>query len=522
MNGVTESSCRPGGSTERHEEEKGAGRAQPRRAAAAGTTLPARRSECRPGRPTERHEEDESRPVPVYTAEPTLARFHRSGAFVRGVRGPIGGGKSVGCCGEVMRRCVEQKPFHGVRRSRWAIIRNTYGELRTTTIKTWLDWYGAVTRMVYGHPIIGTMQLPLPDGTRMLAELNFISLDRPVHVRKLKSLELTGAWLNEASELPFEVLEMVTGRVDRYPSKMQGGPSWTGVIMDTNSCDVSNWWYRLAEEEKPEGYEFFAQPPALLPVRNGDGTIRYEPNPEAENIRHHTSGFGYYLRQVPGKPKSWVKVFILNQYGSPDPGHLVYPEYSEKNLTDRQFDPGMDIVWSHDFNFTPLSSVIMQRDGDTVYAVDEIVLQSAVARQAAAEFCERYRGFGGVVYLYGDASGRQGEKHGHDSDYIALERELKRNGFRVQRRDPASNPPIKDGQASLNAKICDATERRTFFVNAAACPTLHKGLSALKLKEGSTFQEEDAPYQHITTAVRYYTALEFPMRGGGAFFGHAL
>ena len=84
-------------------------------------------------------------PVPVYHAEPTLARFHASDAFFRGVRGPLGSGKSVGCCAEVMSRILRQKAFMGLRRSRWAIIRNTYGELKTTTIKTWMDWYGAVT-----------------------------------------------------------------------------------------------------------------------------------------------------------------------------------------------------------------------------------------------------------------------------------------------------------------------------------------------------------------------------------------
>lgn len=467
-------------------------------------------------------EQGGERPIPVYNAEPTLAHFHASDAFFRGVRGPLGSGKSVGCCAEVMRRCLEQRPFHGVRRSRWACIRNTYGELRTTTIKTWLDWYGAITHMVYGHPITGTINRLLGDGTRVLAELVFISLDRPAHVKKLKSLELTGAWLNEASELPVEVLDMATGRVNRYPSLIQGGPSWSGIIADTNSCNVDNWWYRLAEEERPEKYAFFSQPPALLAERAEDGRLRYAPNPQAENIKNHSAGYGYYQLMVPGKTKAWVNVFVLNRYGSPNPGNLVYPEYSEKNLTERVFNGGADIIWSHDFNFTPLSSVIMQRDGNTVYAVDEIVLESATAKQAAVEFCERYRGFRGLVSIYGDASGRQGEKHGHESDYTTLEQELRRQGFRVRRCDPASNPAIKDGQASLNAKICDATDRRTFFVNAGTCPTLHKGLSALKLKTGSTFQEEDAPYQHITTAVRYYTAEEFPVQGGGASFGHSI
>ena len=61
-----------------------------------------------------------------YKPSATLARFHASDAFVRGVRGPVGGGKTTGCCQEIMRRAREQKPGpDGKRRTRWAVIRNT-------------------------------------------------------------------------------------------------------------------------------------------------------------------------------------------------------------------------------------------------------------------------------------------------------------------------------------------------------------------------------------------------------------
>ena len=60
-----------------------------------------------------------------YKAEPTASKFHRSDAFVRGLRGPIGTGKSVTCCMEMIRRAREQAPLEGVRRTRWAGIRNT-------------------------------------------------------------------------------------------------------------------------------------------------------------------------------------------------------------------------------------------------------------------------------------------------------------------------------------------------------------------------------------------------------------
>jgi pantothenate kinase-related protein Tda10 len=33
-----------------------------------------------------------------YTASPVCAKFHNSEAFVRGIKGPIGSGKSVACC----------------------------------------------------------------------------------------------------------------------------------------------------------------------------------------------------------------------------------------------------------------------------------------------------------------------------------------------------------------------------------------------------------------------------------------
>lgn len=456
-----------------------------------------------------------------YQAEPTIALFHESEAFVRGVRGPIGSGKSVGCCLEMVRRAFLQKPHKGVRRTRWAVVRNTYGELKTTTIKTWLDWFGACTKITYGHPIIGMFRAPCGDGTRVEMELVFLALDRAKDVKKLKSLELTGVWLNEASEIDREILNMATGRVNRYPSKTHGGPTWSGIIADTNSPDVDNWWYDLAEEARPEGYEFFSQPPALLREEyeeTGQRRFRYVPNPGAENIGNHSAGYDYYLLQIPGKDMAWVNVFIMNQYGRSVAGLNVYDGYltgASGNHTNRVFDPGLGhIIWSHDFNFTPLSSFVAQEDAQrNTYAVDEIVLQSAVAEQAAREFCERYKAHKAcLVKVYGDASGHAGEKHGHASDFITIERYLKKEGFRVQMKVPRANTSIKDGQASLRGRICDAMGVRRFFVNPQRCRYLDKGLATLQFKKGSTFQEEDSEFQHITTAARYYTAVEFPIQ----------
>ena len=55
-----------------------------------------------------------------------LKSFMRDDTFFRGIRGPVGSGKSVACCVEVFRRALQQeKNSDGKRKSRWAIVRNT-------------------------------------------------------------------------------------------------------------------------------------------------------------------------------------------------------------------------------------------------------------------------------------------------------------------------------------------------------------------------------------------------------------
>lgn len=191
----------------------------------------------------------------------------------------------------------------------------------------------------------------------------------------------------------------------------------------------------------------------------------------------------------------------------------VYADYCNDNHSQREFDPNLPIIWTHDFNFTPLSSAILQVVGKDVYVVDEIILESAVAANTAAEFVEKYKHCNRqTVKIYGDASGRAGEKHGIASDFTIIRDSLKAAGFEnVLMKMPNANPSIKDGQNSLRAKILNAAGERSFFVNPAKAKHVDKGLKTTQLKEGSTFQEEDSTYQHVTTALRYYTNVDFPI-----------
>jgi hypothetical protein len=72
-----------------------------------------------------------------YKAAPTIRAFRDSDAFIRGLMGPFGSGKSSGCVMEIVKRGKQQAPGpDGIRRSRWVVVRNTYQQLKDTTIMT--------------------------------------------------------------------------------------------------------------------------------------------------------------------------------------------------------------------------------------------------------------------------------------------------------------------------------------------------------------------------------------------------
>lgn len=200
----------------------------------------------------------------------------------------------------------------------------------------------------------------------------------------------------------------------------------------------------------------------------------------------------------------------------------VYEDYGKENHTDKVFNPHLPIIWTHDFNYTPMSSAICQieenkdRNKDIINVVDEIVLTSAVAKNAALEFIEKYSPYKRLpIYIHGDASGIKGEKHGHESDYIILEKTLKNAGFNnVKRMAPRSNGPIKDGQNSLRGMICNADDVRRLFINPSKAKMCNKSLLQTQLKKGSTFQEEEAPHQHMGTALRYFTNRVYAIKQG--------
>lgn len=317
--------------------------------------------------------------------------------------GPVGSSKSSACCIDIFSRACNQQAYNGVRKSRWAVIRNTYPELKSTTIKTWMEWFPFGV-MKWDAPISCRITQDLPDKTRVEMEVLFFPLDRPEEIGKLKSLELTGAWINEAGEVAKPVFDMCTQRVGRFPPKRMGGPSWTGVLLDTNPPDDDHWYYRLAEKDKPPDWDFFKQPGGLREVAG-----EYVPNDAAENISNLPGGHQYYLRQVAGKKKEWIKVFLLGTYGSVVDGKPVYPEYND-DLHCKSIKPieGLPLILGFDYGLTPAVAICQLTSRGQFRILDELCADGMGIQQFARDVVKPHLSLNYAKYAFqavGDPSG---------------------------------------------------------------------------------------------------------------------
>nr|DAS94394.1 MAG TPA: Large subunit terminase [Caudoviricetes sp.] len=281
-----------------------------------------------------------------YKVLPTFAKIHQDPGPYIFVMGPVGSGKSSGCIFQAFLNAMRQKPDKdGVRHSRHLVIRATYPALKSTTINSWIDWFKDKITITYSTPIVGKIRYPLSDGTTVDMIVYFIAVDDDRSAEKLRSLEVTSAHLNEASELTLNTFQIVKTRVGRFPAAKDGGPVRPFIIFDYNAVSTEHWLYKLAEEQKPEGHHFYRQPPAVLKI---DG--QYVVNPDAENLANLSED--YYKNIIMGSDDDFISVNLMNNYGEIKRGRPVYKDYVDvQHYSSEPLKPlhGVPVVIGIDF-----------------------------------------------------------------------------------------------------------------------------------------------------------------------------
>lgn len=342
---------------------------------------------------------------------PTGERFTKSDKFLRYLQGPFGSAKSTTCVHELVRRACRQAPDKsGVRKSRWAIVRNTYPQLRDSTIRTFMDWYPPEawgTYKVAEHDY--TMHFKLGDGTEVKAEILFRALDTPAQIGNLLGVEYTGAWIDEAREISYEIFKALQGRVNRYPSMKDGvGPTWSGIFACSNPPDTDHWLYTVFEENRQENAEAFYQPSGL--------------SDKAENMKNLSPT--YYTNMAIGKDPDWIQVYIDGRYGFVREGMPVYKEYKDNvHCRETKYSPQMPIIRGWDFGRTPTCVFVQITHRGQVRVIDEMTSEGMgieVFAKEVLDYTKRTYNYGTIERDIGDPSGNFGNDVTETTPFSAL------------------------------------------------------------------------------------------------------
>lgn len=274
----------------------------------------------------------------TYIAEPSLLAFHqdRYTQQVRIIRGVPGGGKTVACILELLYCAMEQPAnAQGVRKTRFLVARQTYSRLLTTTLKSFKEWMPEPIWIVRQTvPITAWGRFALADNTRVECEVVFMSFDDDKSLEALKSLELTGVYVNEIPEMSEEILKKSLERTTRYPRKSDGGGHFGFMVWaDANSPHTGHWLETL-ENDPFDKWKFYLQPQPLIPQYAADKRtiVGWVPNPHAENIKNLPGGIGYYLDRVNAMDKREIDQGILNRYGQIFAGRAVFGEFWDQDI----------------------------------------------------------------------------------------------------------------------------------------------------------------------------------------------
>lgn len=296
----------------------------------------------------------------VYTPPPTLREFikdYRPGElFYNWVLGPVGSGKTTAIFFKLVRMAGLQAPGpDGIRRTRAVIVRNTAPQLRDTTLSSWSYWFKDGQAGDW-RETDKKFTLRFND---VECEVLFRPLDTPDDVARVLSLEVTFAIIDEFVQIPRAIIDALSARCGRYPSKVQGGATNWGVWGSSNPDTEDNWWYDYLHDS-----EINIQPHEDLDAARAQDAIlgraprnsRYflQPSgfdPAAENLENLPGGADYYTNQAKGKSEAWVKQYLCAEWGYSIAGKPVVPTFKPDlhlSQTPLNYNPKLPLVVGFD------------------------------------------------------------------------------------------------------------------------------------------------------------------------------
>src|SRR5262252_5535292 len=278
------------------------------------------------------------RPAPTIKA--FIKDFRYQGLFYTWIIGPVGSAKTTALFFKLIYLASKQDPGpDGIRRTKAVIVRNTLPQLKDTTLASWNYWFkDGVAGDWNATDKIFTLRFGDVE-----CQVLFRPLDTPDDVRRVLSLEINFAIIDEFVEIPKAIVDALSARLGRY--KQPDGTPVTiwGMWGSSNPGTEDVWWYdylhgpAVRRYKRPPGTPV----PVLVPDSVGDVAIAlvqptsslepiasyyHQPGgltPDAENLENLPGGQQYYRDAIAGKSEVWVRQFIDAEWGFSIAGKAV-------------------------------------------------------------------------------------------------------------------------------------------------------------------------------------------------------
>ena len=266
----------------------------------------------------------------TYTPPKSLVPFFLSDKFISLVVGPYGSTKTTAGIMKIAyhaKRMARSKD--GIRHSRCVWIRNTREQLRDTSIPDFLKWF---PDGVAGE-FLKTENKFLLKFDDVECEVLFRGLDDSKDVRRLLSLQISFAVMDEFREINKDIFEALQGRLGRYPDKMlvPPRPEWGndkngnpigGCVCDDGTPNSHVWGMSNPPDMESYWEEFLSEPP-----ENAHVTIQPSGlSPEADWVEYLPDG--YYDNLAKGKDQDWIDVYIHAKFGKNLSGMPVFRSFT--------------------------------------------------------------------------------------------------------------------------------------------------------------------------------------------------
>lgn len=266
-----------------------------------------------------------------YTPPPSLIPFFKSMDFISLVVGPVGSTKtSAGIIKIAYHAAQMAKCEDGIRRSRCCWIRNTKEQLRDTSIPDFLKWFPEGIAGKFNRTE-SRFILKFDD---VECEVLFRGLDDKNDVRRLLSLQLSFAVMDEFREIDEEIFKTVQGRLGRYPDKsmVKPRPEWG---KDLNGFDIGGC---VTEDGQPNSHIWgMTNPPDMEtywerfltnPPKNCHVTIQPDAlSKKADWLQYLPAN--YYTNLCEGKDDDWIDVYVRSKFGKSLAGKPVWRSFSK-------------------------------------------------------------------------------------------------------------------------------------------------------------------------------------------------